>query len=187
MRIKSSVQTGDTIVEVILAMSLLTLILFTSWSAVSRATQISSNARIRIDMVNQLKEQAEVIKAKRSSAGQDSTNFTALFNDVSITDTGNISSNPCDDITDTNGGFKSIPDGAGSFYFKKDAANNVSLQPSAVKEPNDSSRVWIQRKSGRDSATGITLYYDFYIRGCWLTSGGTQKLDNSQLLVRINV
>ena len=53
---------GDTIVEVLLATTVLSAILFTSWSIVNRASQISMAARQRVYMVDQLKEQAEIIE-----------------------------------------------------------------------------------------------------------------------------
>ena len=42
---------GDTIVEVLLATTVLSAILFTSWSIVNRASQISMAARQRVYMV----------------------------------------------------------------------------------------------------------------------------------------
>ena len=49
---------GDTIVEVFLATTVLSAILFSSWAIVNRASQISLAARQRVYMVDQLKEQA---------------------------------------------------------------------------------------------------------------------------------
>src|SRR5690606_4025240 len=61
-------QRGDTLVEVILALAVLNAILFISWGITNRSTQQGLNARRRIEMVNLLKEQAELLKAGYANA-----------------------------------------------------------------------------------------------------------------------
>lgn len=176
-------QSGDTIVETMLSMALLTLVLFTSWSAVNRAVQTSQAARKRIDMVNQLKEQAEVLKAKRDVYIADGTSFANLF--TAYTDS-NPSVNPCTDIVDASNNVQVTPTTGPSFYFAKDDTTKAVALTSGSKSVagDPASRIWIQRKNGTSDGG---KYIDFYIRGCWMTQGSIQKLDNSQILARLNV
>lgn len=178
-------QRGDTLVEVILAMALLTAVLFTSWGGTNRATQLSLAARKRIDMVNLLKEQAEIIKAKQASK----TDFSSLLHStpsVGSPSSSSVPENPCDTIAPDGKNFSpttSLP--SSLFYFKQttDAAGTVTIAPQPGPRVTDGDFVWVQYYH---SSAPNNQYTDFYIRGCWLTTGGTQKLDNSQLIVRIN-
>lgn len=166
---------GDTIIEVLLAMTLLTLILFTSWGLVNRATQLNLAARKRIDMVNQLKEQAEILKVKYAS------NKGSL---VTMTDELKVQASNAAVPVSTNykTNFCSQPEnvgGASSAGFHFNTSAEAVNQGKKIDE-NGSSFVWIERVNGSG-------YSDFYIRGCWLTSGGQQKTDNAQFVVRLNV
>lgn len=164
---------GDTIIEVILAMTLLTLILFTSWGLVNRSTQASLAARQRIEMVNELKEQAEILKAKYAES-QDAGE--TIENYLSLSSVANQSGTSYDDTS-----FCAQPDniGGGSdagFHFNA----NATIAENGKDVHNDqSSFVWLEYIT-RSS------YTDFYVRGCWSTSGGQQKTDNSQFIVRLN-
>ncbi len=166
---------GDTIIEVLLAMTLLTLILFTSWGLVNRSTQLSLAARKRIDMVNQLKEQAEILKSKFAETGssQDLVDTLADSPNVVISTNTNYEEQFCID--------NPAVLGAGNrFYYASDAV----LKKGQTKEVSGdaNSRIWIEYSGN----IAINKYADFYIRGCWLTSGGNQKTDSAQLIVRLN-
>ena len=168
-------QKGDTIIEVLLAMALLALVLFTAWSITNRASQISLAARQRVVMVNQLKEQAELIKAFSQT---DHDQLTVSSWDFS----GAPSENPCSDIDlskkDEDGAIKQ---GNGRFITSKDG--NLALEVGTKEVEEDlTQRVWFQRKLGGQTGE----YYDFYVRACWRVTGGSQKFDNTQFIVRIN-
>jgi len=159
---------GDTIIEVILAMTLLTLILFTSWGLVNRSTQASLAARQRIEMVNELKEQAEILKAKYAESQDNTEAFFSKFREAAA-----------DPSYDDEFCTESAASGGqtAANYFN-DSAN---IQPDASKSMNGGSGyVWIEYEPN------LPLYVDFYVRGCWLTTGGQQKTDNSQFIVRLN-
>ncbi len=163
---------GDTIIEVLLAMSILTLVLFTSWGLVNRSTQLSLAARQRVVMVNQMKEQAEILKAKFAVAGgaekiRDDLKLVAKPRPASIlkySDTSFCIDDP------------SVLDSRDRFYF-----NDLASPIGDTKQVNGDnySRVWVEYTTSGN-------YTDFYIRSCWLTSGGQQKTDNSQFIVRLN-
>ncbi len=162
-------QSGDTLIEVLLAMTLLSAILFITWGLINRSSQISLAARQRVVMVNALKEQAEILKTRfpiqsDKSFGSAPTLLTANMD------------NPCDDSRGSSGQVNGATP-TGSFHF------NTSAQPalSTRSIPGyNSNRVWIQHKVG-------VGYIDYYVRACWQTSGGRQIEDNSQFIVRLNV
>lgn len=170
---------GDTIVEVMLAMSLLTLILMTAWSITNKSTAITQAARKRIDMVNRLKEQAEMLQSERSRRFDTHTmvgdNGSFINQSQTVpkpsTDfcTQNIVNSPPTDLP------------ANAFYIDTNSSNKLIVQ-SGLKDATDSNgKIWIQM-----DATN-TKYADFYIRGCWQTTGGSQKLDNAQVVLRLNI
>lgn len=171
---------GDTIIEVILAMALLALVLFSSWSITNRASQISLAARQRTVMINQLKEQAELLKALHQASPE---KIYALKN---LGPTGvALSTNPCQDVDTTK------PDNqqpgsklTNAFIMRLSGTNELEMSAgSKLVEGEQSQRVWLQRELLNTNQGFI----DFYVRGCWQTTGGTQKFDNSQFIVRINV
>ena len=164
-------QKGDTIIEVLLAMTLLTLILFTSWGLVNRSTQISLAARERVVMVNQVKEQAEILKTKYASVDGKLDDLISSINsdipgDLTTSSTDYQDEFCTESVTSTGR--------VGSFHFTPSAKADI---PSKKISPSE--WVWIEYVPG-------TGYTDFYIRACWLTAGGQQKADNTQLIVRLN-
>lgn len=158
---------GDTIVEVMLAMTLLTSFLFISWGITNKATQIGINSQKRVDMVNAVKEQAEIIKSVYAKSGyQVDASLTSALPSIA-TDLG------IDACTATQ-------DSAKTFFF----SSTLELQAGQVKQiPDAANRVWVQYKPEKDSDPE---YYDFYVRSCWQTVGSAQNTDSSQLIVRLN-
>lgn len=171
-------QSGDTIIEVILAMALLALVLFTAWSVTNRASQISLAARQRVVMVNQLKEQAELIKAYNQINHDDLLKQSGAL--VGGNGLSTIPENPCQGFQ-----FKDGSDAApgGSRVISSDSTGNLKIETGTKKVDDDTTqRVWYHLKPG----SGTGGYYDFYVRACWQVTGGNQKLDNAQFIVRIN-
>ena len=165
---------GDTLIEVMLALSVLTLLLMTAWSLTNRATQISTAARIRTNMVNELKSQAEVLKAQHSLSG-----FAAGMAGRPSIDEVSIQPNPCsyfDEDTPMADPSNHPPD---SFYY--DASGAIE-GGSKVVGGNANSRIWVQKVTNT-----IDGFIDFYVQGCWMTSGGINNLDNSIFVVRRNI
>jgi len=159
---------GDTIIEVMLAMTLLTAFLFIAWGITNKATQIGINSQKRVDMVNAIKEQAEIIKVRYSEAGYKVNNTLTSVAIVSApTDLG------VDACT-------ANPDPAKTFFFD---ASLTPVQNSSKLMPDSANRVWVQYKPENDSSPE---YYDFYVRACWQTVGSAQNTDSSQLIVRLN-
>lgn len=177
---------GDTIVEVLLATALLSAILFGSWAIVNRASQISLAARQRVYMVDQLKEQAEIIKAYYAAPGGRAGISAGTFgaDPAPAVLVSEVNDNPCDSTRDnaTKEINATLP--ASSFYFDSDA--KLKSQMKSV-DSFDNARVWVQRVETENTTNPAASYNDFYIQACWLsTGGGEQKEDNSKLIVRLN-
>lgn len=165
---------GDTIIEVVLSMALLTSILFIAWTITNRATQITLAAKDRTEMVNQVKEQAEIIKAQWANP----TSRAALFGYSPAT--APLNADPC--AGSIVSGVQS-PVGGGAWYLK---ADSTGIQRTAgVKQlGNRSFYVYVQRVAG--PITG-PAYSDFYVRACWVNdSGSVQSNESSQVIVRLN-
>lgn len=164
---------GDTIIEVILAMAMLSLVLFSSWAITNRASQVSLTARQRVVMVNQLREQAELLKAMNQADRETISKLTQSGTN------NKISENPCADV-DIYSADAPVPDGAFYIELNGDALGFKNGTKNVAEDTTQ--RVWIQ-KEVKSATQG---FGDFYVRACWATSGGKQKLDNSHLIVRIN-
>lgn len=166
-------KSGDTIIEVVLSMALLTSILFIAWSITNRASQITLAASDRTFMVNQVKEQAELIK----SQWVEPTKRTAL---LSYTAAGALNADAC--AGGSSGGILT-PTGGNTWYLKADGSGVQKID--GVKQiDNKQYFVYVQRKNGTIAGS---VYSDFYVRACWQNkSGSVQKNENSQVIVRLN-
>lgn len=176
---------GDTIVEVLLATTVLSAILFTSWTVVNRASQISSAAQQRVYMVDQLKEQAEIIQSYYGANGGKVAASQGIFGAGVLTPVGTVSQvqdNPCDASRNSSTQETNGVNPQRGFYFDGNAELKGGMK---VIDRYGNARVWVQRVAV--SAGGVSQYSDFYIQACWVSSGGgAQKEDNSKIIVRLN-
>lgn len=160
---------GDTIIEVVLALALLTSVLFTAWGVTNRSTQTLGAARDRTLMVNASKEQAEIIKSLWSE-NKEYFNNNSLYPPTNI---GNF--NPC-----------SQPQ-ASQWHLKvDDNTGDISVQNGISSVGGDASkRLWVQKVDSTDATQ--PRFTDFYVRACWQSQvGGSQKDENTQILLRLN-
>lgn len=166
---------GDTIIEVMLAMALLTAFLFISWGITNKSTQMGINARKRTEMVNAMKEQAEALKAMYVQNG---SSVTTIIDRVGRTTNG-LDEQSCN--PDALSGATDNENGTNFHY----AQNGTSIDKIHQKKqlPDENNRVWLQyQPESGDTPT----YYDFYVRACWQTVGSAQNTDNAQFIVRLN-
>ena len=180
---------GDTIVEVLLATTVLSAILFSSWAIVNRASQISLAARQRVYMVDQLKEWAEILKSYYAATdgktavgeGRFATAYVTPVNAIS-----GIADNPCDVSRNNLTREVNANSPVGSFHFDGSAAATDGYKKGI--STYSEAAVWIQRVPVNVDAIPGPEFNDFYIQSCWLsTGGGTQKEDNSKIIVRLNI
>lgn len=167
---------GDTIIEVVLSMALLTSVLFIAWAITNRATIIQRAARERVQMVNEVKEQAELIKSQWAA---DPDYFAATptpplnfgFGSVQPAD-----ANPCAGSSPSG---ISVDD-ASEWYL---ARSGATIEPVSGSKPvggEDTKRVWVHKfdRAG---------FQEFYVRACWINnSGTTNKTESSQVILRLN-
>lgn len=167
---------GDTIIEVMLAMALLTAFLFISWGITNKSTQMGINARKRTEMVNAMKEQAEALKAMYVQNG---SSVATIIDRVGRTTNG-LDEQSCN--PDALSGATDNENGTNFHY----AQNGTSIDKIHQKKqlPDENNRVWVQY---RPESGETPTYYDFYIRACWQTVGSTQNTDNAQFMVRLNM
>lgn len=166
---------GDTIIEVVLSMALLTSILFIAWGITNRASQISLAARDRTEMVNQVKEQAEIIKAQWANPGSRSAlmGYAAAAPPLDV--------DPCKS-TFVSGAW--VPIGGNTWHLKADSVN-VQQVPGIKTVGSRQFFVYVQRINGNIASS--SPYSDFYVRACWINqSGSVQKQESSQVIVRLN-
>lgn len=160
---------GDTIVEVILAMALLTSVLLIAWGTTNRAVQIQQTALDRTTMVNAVKEQAEIIKVKWSK----DPHFFDSYTSSVVSDL--IDKDPCKETSYTN-----------AWYL--DAGDDSLDLRTGVKTVNSDTtkHVWV-RKVIPNLSSGVPAT-DFYIRACWQSQvGGGQTDEHTQVLLRLNI
>lgn len=171
---------GDTLIEVMLALSVLSAILFISWAIVNRSSQISLAARKRVAMVNQLKEQAEILKDFYASNSNQVISKTFERTVPRLTVNNAPQDIPADPCGSRNAAGQIAP--LNAFYFTSEATTENGVKPNVNGSAQEA--VWVQMNEVGATPGG---YIDFYIRACWQSgSGSQQKDDNSQLIVRLN-
>lgn len=161
---------GDAIIEVLLAMALLTSVLFIAWSVTNRATQTLAAARDRTVMVNALKEQAETIKVLWQDDTKYFNNETAYPKSTDLQ-----AEDPC------------VEPGGNLWHLAVNPDTGVITRVAGARTVggNDDMRVWVQKVES--TVSGELVYNDFYIRGCWNSRVvGGQRSENSQFIVRLN-
>lgn len=185
-------QQGDSLVEVLLSLAVLSLVILISWTIVNRAANINLAARQRVVMVNALREQAEILQARYEDEGTRAALISesgggdnppiALSDSYSNNIIAGIPANPCAQKDATGAPIPSSP-----FYYNDEAA-----QTSGIKEDvggYQNAYLWIQKRVAQETSPHQEKgkYVDFYIRACWQSSsGGVQTEDSSNFVVRLN-
>lgn len=192
---------GETLVEVVLSMALLTIVLATSYVLSNRASSINQASNERTEVSNLMRAQAELLKAwngydKVASSGP---NADAWKNDILSKAYTMPSGNSKDQIkvscdaatqsvrtTSQNGG------GGTAFRFNENGDIETSLVDgvtSRVKNINSYQpyAIWIEGFKKVTTTTPVQdEYVDFHIHACWERIG-SQDYERSGLVVRINL
>lgn len=159
-------------------MTLLSAVLFTAWSTVNRSTQLSLAARRRITVVNQIKEQAEVLKAMYANENtREQVNSKQFGGPTKINPlTSAPAANACEDTRES--GVANAKTPSSPFSFDDNAVGRPGVKQ--LVQGDSSAITWIQFQSKSGG------YTDFYVRACWLSVGGSDKEENSTVIVRLN-
>ena len=160
---------GDTIIEVLLALALLTSVLFTACGVTNRSTQTLAAARDRTLMVNAAKDQAELIKSLWSK-NKEYFNNNSLYPPTAITN-----QNPC-----------SQPQANQWHLTVNEESGDIAVQSGVRAVGAEATKsLWVQKVDSTD--TTQPRYSDFYVRACWQSQvGGSQKDENTQIILRLN-
>lgn len=156
-------QSGDTLVEVLLATVILSVVLAAAFALTNRATRLNQTAVERTTATNLMREQIEIIRGAR-------TNDTLLWSSIPK------SSSTPPDYTDCK------PTTSG-FYV---TANSDSTSPFTARGNADAYDdlfdVWVEayKPSGEDE------YIDFHVRACWEGIGGEHE-QRAALVLRLAV
>lgn len=207
--VKSTRQRGDTLIEVMLAFSILSAVVVGAIIIMNQGIASAQNS-LEITLVrNQMDTQAELLRhlnnGKLTSVGRASN--TAAEQWDSVVALAGPSAQPYDEIRSVEdcrvqvGGVNRLPARAffldprdGSVvtnkFFDVETFAQVQLNPDpSVPDEMISNMLWIEAVEGVDSAVGVSLnstkYYDFHIRACWQSSGTDAGLMKLGTIVRL--
>lgn len=150
-------QRGDTLVEVLLATVVISVVIAGAYTLTNRATRLNQLSFERTTAVNQMREQIEYIRGMQIGARNDAgwASLTSYFS----------STNPVYD--------NCIPTATGKpFYADPTQPYDTSAAVNTYSAGNDAYPdfydVWVEayKPSGQN-------YIDFHVRACWQGAGGS--------------
>ncbi len=161
-------QIGDTIVEVILASAVLSVVLAGAFTITNKATRLSQAANERTIVSNLIQREAELLNFKHSQEGD------LIWSQITTTD---------ENLTFCDGG-PQLKNGA--FYTNQDDLSIVPVSMITASKVSDYDQtdffnVWVEAV---DDISG-TQYTDFFIYACWEGIGG-EGLQRSGAVVRLS-
>ncbi len=162
---------GDTIVEVLFATVILSMILAGAFTISNRATQTNQNAVEKSQVTNQLREQAELIKVVAENTPAD------LRAKVKVGPVNSAQPNVCDGSQVNNLAF--FVD-VNSLSVEDYVYNPGNPSTSADPYPGDLFEVWVEAYSPAG-----TNYTDFVVRSCW-EGLGSGPVSRTGMILRIN-
>jgi len=161
-------QRGDTLVEVMLATAVLSLVLAGAFTLANRATRLSQTANERTQVSNLMQRQAELIRAAYDKP-----------------DSGFL--NSIKPLSKENQNFCDLDKGSNpqdnSFYMAEEnnkvVLKELKIDNGKIKDanPNDLFDIWVEPVA-KDQVI------DFYVYACWEGIGGEAR-QNSGLVVRL--
>lgn len=183
MSITSLKQRGDTIVEVLLATVILSVVLAGAFTLSNRATRINQQAFERTQVTNLMQRQAELVRAARDSylPSRPSDPFSVMWEEISTTyaqASGGISTlTECDDLT-TLAASGRLSD---AFHIVEDnsvAETNLRVD-SGIVPGQGLYNIWteIERGSGGD-------FWNVHVYGCW-EAVGSSPTNVSSIVLRL--
>lgn len=164
-------QRGDTLVEVLLAVTVLAAVITATISIMNQGYASAQSSAERAEVQALINGQINVLRAARdeyiraSDAGS-TTNWTQI--------TALATQNPVD--VDADG----CAVGPNPFYLRQDTADwstPTALAPEAANisstsaSPSPANGIWIE--GYRYTTAGKPSYYDFYVKACWAAYGSS--------------
>lgn len=163
-------QRGDTIIEVLLATVVISIVIAGAYTLTNRATRINQNALERTTVSNIMREQIELIRGARTT-GVDTAVWDSIISNKKTSTAPNYTA--CAPTTSSQ-----------PFYIDPSLNdfNNSSFVTTFTNSPNYNGlfRVWVEAYQ----PASVDDYIDFHVRACWEGIGGEVE-QNSALVMRI--
>ncbi len=188
---------GDTLIEVMMAISIMAIVMVGSFSLMNKGVA-SMYDSLEISMVqNLINRQSESLYYARDQYLARLNGVTLSSSDSKAADLWSGSFVGSGSISDWSGATaNSVPkmddctDASRAFFIRRDASGSyieavrsgISVVASGFPSPGNG--LWIQKKS-RSSAEAAVPYKDFYIKACWLSSGGGSVPQKLSTIVRL--
>lgn len=172
-------QAGDTLVEVMLSVAILSLVLAGAFTITNRATRINQSANERTQVSNLIQAEAEKIKAIHQVNAGD---LWSVLSDSDVNTPRYVSGTNVNYCTESSG--STFRDGA--FFVKSDLTlEKINLNGDGEMQDANSESfgtedffdVWVE-------AVDRTEHVDFYIYACWEGIGG-ESIQRSGLVTRL--
>lgn len=164
-------QAGDTLIEVMLAIVVLSMVLTGAYAAMNGGLRISQNSIERTQASDVARGQAEALRTLRDLHSTNATAATAWANVTNKITNISPSTNPC-----TGGGTPTV--GSNSFWINN-SANPIA--PTSGTQSQNYLKYWIEAYQ----PSGVTSYVDFYVRGCWQGIGSSEGIQNTSIVIRL--
>ena len=159
-------QAGDTLVEVLLATVILSIVLSGAYTLSNRATRINQQAFERTQITNLLQQQAELARSARDSYNPQSP-ATQPWDGIVGRAQGNVADlgTACNDL--------STLSRSGAFHIEPNLSTSNGIDVINL------FRVWTEVERGTDSE-----YWDVHVYGCWEAVGNVPN-NFTSLVIRL--
>ena len=177
-------QRGDTLVEVLVATVVLTIVLAGAYAIANRATRINQTSIERTEVANQLNEQAELLRAVRDD--HDGTPGSMWSDIVLFAQSSSVGPHDCSNpVADnafyltTQGGILGEPE-----VFSRGGSTPLGRADDAYPDQEDLFDVWIVADYITNTGSDLDNQYEFHVRGCWDGIGGESE-QRSEVIFRL--
>jgi len=190
IRLRRNHQRGDTIVEVLVATVVLTIVLAGAYTVANRSTRINQTSIERTEVANQLTEQAELLRAMRSTHNTSDPSLS-WWDEILAKGYGGVGAHDC----------APPPAGGRSFFltantsdetqlgrpydFNRGGGDGLGITADAYSDLFD---VWIIAEDSPNDSLGSTIDDQrvFHIRGCWDGIGG-EGVQRAEIILRLRL
>lgn len=177
-----SKQRGDTLVEVMLATVIMSIVVTASFALINRASRINQVSSERSDAANAMQTQAEILRLLRdksfNSEAEDIT-WQQIKDDRVLPGDGQ-SNNEC--LAFLRGETDNLT-GSGAFYIDPNTQEVTDFNSSQPANFNDLHYVWIEAFQPTGASDN---YINFYVHACWQGPGGTGP-QQASLIYRLRI
>ncbi len=157
-------QRGDTLVEVLLATVIFSIVISASFALVNRSSRINQVSSERSEAASLMQTQAETLRLYRDLG--DANPVWDLIQTEKVQSTSPTTNN-CFNFLD---GVDASPSQSASFFFDEDS-NRQDFSPILANGNFDRYYIWIEGYSSGDTVNDDLV--DFYVHACWQGPGGT--------------